>query len=179
MNRLFKITKPFPADDGTLVDPFLNSKDSESGLSFDLLDGFSIAAGTIAPRTRSKIHVMPFVTQVTFVRQGAITVRMKGRLDSVPYPISVKTNEAIITEAGTLFQLENELDVSCEVLYIVSPAYLYEKSGETLVYDDSVVLEHEWDKLESVGWSLGRELPTKEQRLEAERRLAARSRPGR
>ena len=46
MNQVFKIASPFQVPDGTLVSPFLNAKDSESGLPFNLLDGFSLAAGS-------------------------------------------------------------------------------------------------------------------------------------
>ncbi len=44
MNRVFSIPLPSRVPDGTLVSPFLNAKDSESDVPFDLLDGFSLAA---------------------------------------------------------------------------------------------------------------------------------------
>lgn len=75
MNRIFSIPPPFCVPDGTWVSPFLNPKDSESDWPFDLLDGFSLAAGVVEPQSSSKIHVMPFVTQVTFVRSGALAVQ--------------------------------------------------------------------------------------------------------
>jgi len=64
MHRVFSITTPFRVPDGTWVSPFLNAKDSQSDLPFDLLDGFSIAAGVIDPNSCSKIHMMPFVTRL-------------------------------------------------------------------------------------------------------------------
>ena len=62
MNRVFNIKEGIRVPDGTIVYPFLNSKDSSSDLPFDLLEGFSISAGDISPNTHSKIHVMPLVT---------------------------------------------------------------------------------------------------------------------
>jgi hypothetical protein len=75
MNRVFPITAPFRVPDGTWVSPFLSAKDSQSELPFDLLDGFSLAAGIIDPNSCSTIHVMPFVTQVTFLRSGNLAAR--------------------------------------------------------------------------------------------------------
>jgi len=84
MNRVFSITVPFRVPDGTWVSPFLNAKDSQSDLPFELLDGFSLAAGTIDPNSCSKIQLMPFDTQVTFVRSGNLAVRMKVRTTQGP-----------------------------------------------------------------------------------------------
>jgi mannose-6-phosphate isomerase-like protein (cupin superfamily) len=175
MKQVFKVSEPYRVPDGTLVSPFLNCKDSRSGLPFDLLEGFSLAAGTIEPKTRSKIHLMPFVTQVTFVRQGDLRVRMKGPRDEDSYSLSVRTDEAVITAPGTFFQLINDETETCEVLYIVSPAYLLEMSNERVVYDDSVVFEENWDYLESSGWRPSVQPPTLQQRKEAEHRMSIRA----
>ncbi len=178
MNRLFRIPSPHRAPDGTLVSPFLNSRDSTSGLPFDLLEGFSIAAGTIEPHSQSKIHVMPFVTQVAFVRGGELTVRMKAANDERPYTLTVGTDEAIVTESGAFLQLVNETKEPCEVLYIVSPAYVFEFDDGKVIYDDSLVLDETWAELEAARWRSSRALPTLEQRIQAESRLAAKSRLG-
>ncbi len=77
MNRIFRIDRGFQVPDGTIVSPFLNSKDSESDLPWDLIEGFSIAAGEIAPNSKSKIHIMSLVQQVTFVLGGKLEVCMK------------------------------------------------------------------------------------------------------
>lgn len=105
MNRVFPHTEPFCVPDGTLVAPFLNSKGSQSGLPFDLIDGFSIAAGIIEPNTRSKIHFAPFVTQVTYVLEGTITITMKDPEFSEPYPLDCKAHQAALTRAGTFLEL--------------------------------------------------------------------------
>ena len=171
MEQVFKITTPFLVPDGTLVSPFLNPRDSASGLPFELLSGFSIAAGLIDPNSCSKIHVMPFVTQVTFVRKGLLTVRMKGSTDGGAYSLCVKADEAVLTERGTFFQLVNEQREPCETLYIVSPPYVFEKT-DRVVYDDSVVLDEDWEGLESADWRPSKVLPTPEERQAAEDRLA-------
>jgi hypothetical protein len=38
-----------------------------SGLPFNMLDGASLSMGIIKEHTPSKIHVMPHVTQITYV----------------------------------------------------------------------------------------------------------------
>ena len=72
MERIFKIDHSFRGPDGTIIAPFLNSKDSESRLPFNLLDGFSLTAGIIEPESESKIHSLPLVTQVTFCLSGIL-----------------------------------------------------------------------------------------------------------
>ena len=83
MKHVFAMPEPFQVPDGTLVSPFFNPKDSKSGLPFDLLDSFSIAGGRIEAQSRSKIHIFPFVTQITFVRRGALEVWMKAIEDKI------------------------------------------------------------------------------------------------
>ena len=87
MNRIFSITGGIQIPDGTVVYPFLNSKDATSGLPWDLVDAFSMSAGDIVPKHASKIHVMPVVTQVTFVLEGSIEVWMKDPDDEEPYAL--------------------------------------------------------------------------------------------
>ena len=173
MNRVFSITAPFRVPDGTWVSPFLNAKDSQSDLPFDLLDGFSLAAGMIDPNSCSAIHVMPFVTQVTFVRSGNLAVRMKGPDDTQPYILRLAAGQAVLTEPGVFFQLINEGAERCEVLYIVSPAYVFEMSAEgAVLYDDAVVLDEGWEDLAVAGWRTAQSMATAEQRADAMRRLS-------
>jgi hypothetical protein len=49
MKRVFHITQGFTVPDGTMVYPFLNSKDSTSDIPWDLVDNVSLAVGDIAP----------------------------------------------------------------------------------------------------------------------------------
>jgi mannose-6-phosphate isomerase-like protein (cupin superfamily) len=171
MNHMFKINTPFRVPDGTLVSPFLNSKDNQSGLPFNLVDGFSIAAGIVDPQSQSKIHIMPFVTQVTFVRRGTLKVKMKAPEDNQPYEITVSSDAAVLTKPGTLFQLINEKFESCATLYVVSPAYLFEMSSGKVIYDDAHVFEEEnWEQLAKSNWQL-KGLPSINDRKETERRL--------
>ena len=175
MRRIFAIGKPQDVPDGTTLSPFLNCRDQGSGLPFDLLDGISLAAATLPPGVRSRIHLMPFVTQVTFVRRGALRVRMKGPRDEAPYDLDVGENQAAITEPGAFLQLTNEGHEPCEVLYIVTPAYLFEFSEGQVVFDDSVVLEQDWPEIEADGWVPRGRVPTAEERRGAEGRLREKS----
>jgi len=131
-----------------------------------------IAAGIIEPQTKSKIHIMPFVDQVTFVLMGSLVVKMKNKSNPLPYTLELSINQAILTKRGTLSQLRNESYFPCTVLYIVNPAYLYEKSKDRVIYDDAVEFDEEWNELKKSGWILKRRLPTIKQRKEAEKRLA-------
>src|SRR6266566_1622578 len=83
------------------------AKDSESPLPFDLLEGFSLSAGVIEPGSASKIHVMPFVTQVTFVRSGSLSVRMKGPREAHAYLLHAAEGQSVLTEPGEYLQLIN------------------------------------------------------------------------
>jgi len=173
MNRIFSIGSPSPIPDGTLLSPLLNPKDSESGLPFDLLDGFSLAAGVIDPGARSRVHLIPFSTQVTFVLAGSLAVKMKGPDDARPYTLSLKAGQAVLTEPGVFLQLINEGTERCETLYIVSPAYVFEAHpGGEPSYDDSVVLDEDWDDLAKAGWRASRPMPTPTERADAMQRLS-------
>jgi hypothetical protein len=175
MTKVFSILSPLRVSDDTLVSPFLNSRDSESGLAFHLLDGFSLAAGLIEPRLRSKIHVMPFVTQVTFVRCGSLAVMMKGQ----PYRLSPAQGKAALTEPGVFFQHISGGARPCETLYIVSPAYTFEMAADgRVLYDDSVVLAEEWEELAAAGWRPLQPMPTRAQRKATLERLAKRKQTG-
>ena len=165
----------FQVPDGTLVAPFLNARDCMSGLPFNLLEGVSLALGGINPGVKSKIQIMPHVTQITYVLGGILEVRMKGQDDQVPYSKSVRAREAVITEAGAFLQLINKTDQPCEVLYIVSPAYLFEMTGTEVVYDDSLVLDESWDDLQAAGWFIEKDLPTLAERQAVCERLARKS----
>jgi hypothetical protein len=153
MKRKFYIENTIRVPDGTLVSPFLNSKDITSGLPFELVDGFSIAAGEIETGVSSSIHIMPFVTQVTFVRRGSLRICMCEKDSDSRYELDLIADQAALTRPGTFFQLANRSNESCHVLYIVSPAYLFEMDENgSVVYDDAVVLEEDWDDLKKLDW---------------------------
>ena len=177
MNRVFSIENPVRVPDRTIVYPFLNPKDSTSGLPWDLIDGFSISAGKIETGVRSKIHVMPLVTQVTFVLSGSLEVRMKDPDGDACYVVQLRPEQAVITRPGTFLQLINQTDEPCRVLYIVSPAYLFEldESGN-VAYDDGIVLDEDWDELVRLDWQPAKLKDTevmREERRQAAERLAA------
>lgn len=175
MNQIFTIPPPFQVPDGTLVSPFLNSKDCMSGLPFNLLDGASLSMGTIKPHSKSKIHIMPHVTQITYVMRGNLEVQMKGQKDVSPYHLSLGSKQAVITEPGAFFQLINNTARKCTVLYVVTPAYLFEMGNDKVVYDDSLVLDESWDDLQVAGWRPPTSLPTLTERQAAYERLEHKS----
>ena len=152
IKRVFKINQGFQVPDGTIVSPFLNSKDSESDLPWDLVDEFSIAAGEITPNSKSKIHVMPLVQQVTFVLSGKLEVCMKDIHTSVPYTCKLVENQAVLILPGTFLQFINGTNKPCRVLYIVSPPYLFDKEGDQVLYDDSICFDEDWKGLADLNW---------------------------
>lgn len=152
MNRIFTIDKGFQVPDGTIVSPFLNSQDSESDLPWDLVKGFSLSAGVIAPNSKSKIHIMPLVQQVTFVLSGKLKVCMKDVNTPDPYTLEVGENQAVLTPPGTFLQYINHTDFPCHTLYIVSPPYLFDMEKDQVFYDDSICLEEDWKELADRNW---------------------------
>ncbi len=149
--RVFSIRNWIKVPDGTLVAPFFNPKDCTSNLPWDLIDDLSIAAGEIHKET--SIHTMPLVTQIVFVLSGSLEVIIKEAEDDVPKVLHAEANEAVLTKSGSLFQLRNRGEGSCRVLYIVSPAYLFEMDElGSVVYDDAFIVKESWEQLGQQHW---------------------------
>jgi hypothetical protein len=154
MNRIFTVRKGIQVPDGTTIYPFLSGLDRTSGLPGNFQEGFSLAAGEIAPQSSSKIHVMPLVIQATYVLRGLLEVRMKDPQSTAPYDLRVAPDEVVLTCPGTFLQLINRTRFSLQVLYIVSPPYIYEMGADgRILYNDAVVLEEDWEELEKMNWS--------------------------
>jgi len=175
LKKMFSAGKGVQVPDGTRVFSLLNCRDSTSGLPGNLLEDFSLAAGEIEPYRHSKIHVMPLVTQVTFVLQGELEAWMKDAEQLAPYSLRLEAEQAILTRPGTFLQFRNNTRAPCRVLYIVSPAYVFLMEEGRIVYDDSIVLEEDWKELDKVRWEpdkLRRAGLTLEVRQAAAKRLA-------
>ena len=154
MNKKFPLGQGVKVPDGTIVFPFLNPKDSFSDLPWDVLEAFSLSAGEITQGEKSKIHILLHVTQVTFVLEGTIEICMKDATSPQPYTLSLNPYEAVLTKPGTFFQLINAQQCPCKVLYIVSPAYVYELDDDMNVrYDDAISLDETWEDLASINWA--------------------------
>ena len=91
------------------------------------------------------------MTQATFVLEGSIDLRMKGPSGEDFYTVELAQHEAGVSEAGDFFQLVNRYEEECTVLYIVSPAYLFEYK-DRVIYDDSIILDQGWEQLKSINW---------------------------
>ena len=151
MNRIFEARGYFAVPDGTEVSPFLNPTDSnQADVPWGALDDMSIAAGRINPGAASWVHRHPVVTSVTFVVAGSLTLHMKGARDLVPYTLNLTRGQAAVTERGTMLQLQNTSDGAAEVLYICSPAYVFDEEDGYLSYDDAVLVAKTWDELPTV-----------------------------
>lgn len=151
--RVFSMDNWFQAPDGTSLSPMFNPKDCMSNLPWDLTDNFSVAVGEIEEEASIVCH--PVVTQLTFVLSGKLKVIMKEKDEAVPSTYFVEANQAILIKPGACFQLLNGGDEPCRVLYIVSPAYLFEMDDDgRVVYDDAVLFLPDWDLLEMCGWDI-------------------------
>ncbi len=164
MRRVFVQPDPKRVPDGTLLSEMLR------------VDGFSLAAGVIEPGLSSKIHLHPFVTQVTYVQSGRLMVWMRGPSDEKPYSLELISKQACLTEPGTFFQLVNPAYEPSHLLYIVSPPFLFE-TGPTgnVVYNDAVVLDGNWEDLARDKYDLGKlvkHFPTAQERQKSAERLA-------
>lgn len=150
MNKIFKASDLFNVPDGTKVASLFNS--SASALQAGRKEGISIAIGEISPGMKSKIHVHPLVAQVTFVLEGEISIYMKDSSSSVRYKLELKKNDAVLTQEGTFFQLVNESENMCRVIYIVTPEFLFETANDKVIYNDAIVLEEDWEELAQLNW---------------------------
>jgi mannose-6-phosphate isomerase-like protein (cupin superfamily) len=164
MKRIFVQSDPNRVPDGTLVSELLR------------VDGFSLASGVIEPGVSSKIHLHPFVTQVTYVQNGRVIAWMRGPSDAKPYSLELSSDQACLTEAGTFFQLVNPAYEPCHVLYIVSPPFLFEIGpAGNVVYNDAVILDGTWEDLAREKYDLSqlvKRIPTAEERQKSAERLA-------
>jgi hypothetical protein len=103
--------------------------------------------GIIEALSKSKIQVLPFVNQITYILDGQIKAIMKGVQDKNPYEIIAQKDQAFITIKNEYLQLINENDIDAKVLYIVSPSYVFEENDGAIIYDDSVIFDHDWNDL--------------------------------
>jgi len=156
MDHVFRPARFFPLPDGTRVAPVLSPWDVDArGSGTAALPDASLALGEIPAGGVSKPHLHPLVSQVTWVLDGALRVRMKGLRDAGAYELHVPAGVAVLTEPMTFLQLVN-VDTArvAKVLYMVMPAYVYAPGEHG--YDDAVVFEQTWEQLAAEGFPTGR-----------------------
>jgi mannose-6-phosphate isomerase-like protein (cupin superfamily) len=154
VNRVFEPRGFFTVPDGTRLSAFLNATDSsQDDIPQNVLGDVSVAAGKIGPGVHSWVHVHPVVTNITYVVAGALTVRMK-ETGIKEYDLPLTAGQAVLIEPGTLSQLRNDGDDEAEVLYIVSPSYVFERYGDdSPIYDDAVMVVETWEELVESNYS--------------------------
>jgi len=152
MNRIFTAGGALTVPDGTVVHSLLDPAALGQGAG-ELAERVSISLGYISPHAASKIHLHPIVTQVTWVISGQLTAVMKDPAAHAPYALDLAAEQAALTLPLTFFQLVNRSDAECRVLYIVTPAFVFEvsASGEVL-YNDALVFEGDWNDLAAAKW---------------------------
>ncbi|MCA9046261.1 MAG: cupin domain-containing protein, partial [Planctomycetaceae bacterium] len=119
-----------------------------------LQEGLSVAQANLPPGVTSLIHVHPVVSQFTWVLEGELTVTMKDASSETPYTQTISASEGVQTNPGTFFQLQNQGKTTCQALYIVTPAFVFETDETGQVrYNDAIVLPWTWDELQQQGWN--------------------------
>lgn len=176
MKKIFNVGEGFKVPDGTVVHSVLDPRIASQYKS-EWVDEVSLALGVIPANTTSKIHVHPLITQVTWVLSGELTVKMKDDKVHEPYTLDLSQEQSVVTKPGVFFQLINSSNKECRVLYIVSPAFIFEcnDKGE-VIYNDALVLDHDWNKLSSMNWAMPQLVEinaVKRKRDESKKRLKA------
>ena len=154
MNNIYKIEKGIVVPDGTTVFEIIGVSQSKTE-GLPITKEQSLAYGKLAPGEKSKVHVHPVISHLTWVISGQLTVGMKDKKSSEMYFIEVAPRETVLTEPETFFQLINNSDQVCEVLYMVAPAFIFEvnEQGEIL-YNDQIVLNLGWKELAERNWQI-------------------------
>ena len=114
MDRVFQASEFIRVADGTLVGPVIGPWDvNEDGPPLESLRGLGVAVGHIEPGVTSEIHVLPIVTQVTWVVSGRLTVKMKDAASPEPYENELcagpgaaaeKGGRCVMNEPGTVWE---------------------------------------------------------------------------
>jgi len=172
MKKVFTVGSGFEVPDGTYVHSILDPL-VMCGAAEAPQENLSLALGVIPPSTDSRIHLHPLVSQVTWVVEGNLAVKMKEPSIDKPYLLELQQHEAVLTKAGTFFQLINRGSVPCQTLYVVTPAFIFvtDKNGQ-VIYNDAIVFGESWEELAGNGWPIP-ESDDLESRL-AQRNLAIR-----
>jgi mannose-6-phosphate isomerase-like protein (cupin superfamily) len=154
MNRLFEAREFSSVADGTRVAPVFNAFDANSpALPPDAFGKASLALGEIRPGAASRPHLHPVVSQVTWVLEGSLLVRMKALSEAQDYELRVAAGQAVLTEPMTLLQLVNaDRERTARTLYVVTPAYVSLPGADG--YDDAVVLDQDWEFLAQSGFPM-------------------------
>ena len=154
MKRIFQCGPLFPIADGTSVSPVFNPWDiNEGSLPLEAFEGASIAVGEIAAGGTSRPHLHPVVSQVTWLLEGALLVRMKNANTAEPYELVLEPGQAVLTEPMALLQLCNRSNARiARVMYAVTPAYVHVPGVDG--YDDALVLDQSWESLARLGFQL-------------------------
>ncbi len=100
------------------------------------------------------MHVDPAVTLVMYVVAGTLTVRMKDASSAEPYDVALQAGRAAVAQPGTLVRLRNDRAVMAELLYIVSPSYVFEIEHGQVLHDDAILVARSWEDLVAAHYDL-------------------------
>jgi uncharacterized cupin superfamily protein len=147
MKQVFQVGEGFKVPDGTFVHSALDPRSAATN-RVSGIDNLSLAIGVIPPGVSSAIHLHPIVTQATWVLSGALTVKMKDAHLNAPYELQLSPEQSALTLPGTFFQLQNRSSQECRVLYVVTPAFIFEVDPDgKVLYNDALVLQESWQEL--------------------------------
>lgn len=153
MNYIFRPGSSIVVPDGTALQEIFGPRTLHE-LGKPVLTEVSTALGTLPPNVSSSIHVHPIILHLTYVLSGQLTVAMKDPDSKSYYTIDLLPGETVLTRPCTLFQLINRTVATCQALYIVAPAFVFETDATgNILYNDQIVLEGKtWSDLEKENW---------------------------
>ncbi|MBI5136873.1 MAG: hypothetical protein HZA24_05990 [Nitrospirae bacterium] len=156
MARVITPGKLFDMPDGTRVAPVFNPFEPLSGATAPEPDAdgrMSVALGELRAGRSSRIHVLPFVRQITWVLSGPVTMIVKGAADAAPQRLTLLAGQALETAPGDFMQLVNpDRQRPCRMLHACTPGYVFHTENGTLRYEDAVVFAEDWDALAAQNW---------------------------
>ena len=154
MNKIFDADTGVVVPDGTEVFEIFGPG-TLARKGFEVRDEQSLALGVLPAGIRSKVHVHPIVTHLTYVLSGTLTVKMKDASTHAPYTLQVQQGQSVFTAPGTFFQLINDSASVCRVLYIVGPAFVFALNNDgSIFYNDQIVPDLSWEQLAEQGWTI-------------------------
>ena len=154
-DRVYTIEDGVEVPDKTMVFPILDPEQQRKA-GLEIFEPLSLAMGELEKGETSSIHVHPIIAHLTWVLSGQLQVKMKDQEHDEAYTIDVDTNQAVLTKAGTFFQLINRGVDTCKILYQCAPAFVFDMDQNgTVFYNDAIVLEnYTWEKLKQMKWDI-------------------------
>lgn len=98
----------------------------------------------LAPRRQTWLFSLPAATLVIHGIDARIGIQTREAGQPVD-SFELTRGDSYVAPPGTIVQLRNDGDQSCDALLVTSPGRLVELEGKRVAHDDTVVVGREWD----------------------------------